>query len=430
MFMGHGRIVVKTKGEVRASKTMSTQETTKETPVSVKLLANSEASLQQIRQDLSSIAGVSVAVNGSVSISGAPGSDSEDALMVELGPNREEELHRMRILRAGHKKSALIAILKDRSADMMKKVLQGGADDILFWPLDPAPTTRTLLKIVERRERQHNVRSGKLCAIASTIGGVGVTSVTANLALALRYAFEKRVAIVDLDFRSSGLSSYLSLEPVRNISWLGTPGRTINSIELGTALTAHSSGIQVLAAPDFVDGESITEEVIAKIYGLMRQLFDYVIIDCGGAIDKGVGETWKQCDQLLYVMEQSVNGIRCAWRFGQLFEQTKVSLIKPQYVINRFDPSHPAGVEQITYALSDSIFARIPADPRAMQRREARGVDLWHASPGSPVISAYEELAEAVISGKASIANPSAAMIPRLLAAVGARQNDNVNHVS
>jgi len=99
-------------------------------------------------------------------------------------------------------------------------------------------------------------------------------------------------------------------------------------------------------------------------------------------------------------------------------------------VINRFDPSHPAGEEQIAYALSDSIFARIPADPRAMQRREARGLDLWHASPGSPLISAYEELAEAVISGKSSIANAPAAMIPRLLAAVGARQHDNDSHSS
>ena len=409
---------------------MSTQGTINESPVSVAVVANSETSLQQIRQDLSSVAGVSVTINGSVSNSGASVSESEDALMVEVGPNREEELHRMRILHGGHKRSALIAILKDRSADMMKKVLQAGADDILFWPLDSAPTTRLLLKIAERRERQHDVRAGKLCAIASTIGGVGVTSVTANLALALRYAFEKRVAIVDLDFRSSGLSSYLSLEPVRNISWLGTPGRKINSIELGTALTAHSSGIQVLAASDFIDGESITGDVIAQIYALLRQLFDYVIVDCGGSIDKGVGETWKQCDQLLYVMEQSVNGIRCAWRFGQLFEQTKVSLNKPHFVINRFDPNHPADEEQIAYALSDSIFARIPADSRAMQRREARAVDLWHASPGSPLISAYEELAEAVISGKSSIANTPAAMIPRLLAAVGARQNDNVNHVS
>ncbi len=405
---------------------MSTQATINETPVSVAVVANSETSLQQIRQDLSSVTGVSVTVNGGVSNSVAPGSEGQDALMVELGPNHEEELNRMRILHGAHKRSALIAILKDRSADMMKKVLQAGADDILFWPLDPAPTTRLLLKIAGRRERLHNVRAGKLCAIASTIGGVGVTSVSANLALALRYAFEKRVAIVDLDFRSSGLSSYLSLEPVRNISWLAAPGREINSIELGSALTAHSSGIQVLAASDFIDGPgSIAEDVIAQIYAVMRQLFDYVIIDCGGAIDNGVGETWKQCDQLLYVLEQSVNGIRCAWRFGQLFEQTKVSLIKPRFVINRFDPNHPAGEEQVAYALSDSIFARIPADPRAMQRREARGVDLWHASPGSPLISAYEELAEAVISG-----NAPAAMIPRLLAAVGARQNDNVSHAS
>jgi pilus assembly protein CpaE len=412
---------------------MSTQGTANETPVSVTLLANSEASLQQTRQYLLSIAGVRVSVNGRVSSSdpAVPGSEGEDALMVELGTDGEQELHRIRILRGGRKESALIAILKDRSADMMKKVLQAGADDILFWPLDPAPTTRLLLKIAENRQRLHDVCGGKLCAVASTIGGVGVTSVSANLALALRYAFDKRVAVVDLDFRSSGLSSYLSLEPVRNISWFGAQGREINSVELGTALTAHPSGIQLLAAPDFTEGAgSITESVIAEIYAVMRQLFDYVIIDCGGSIDKGVGETWKQSDHLLYVLEQSVNGIRCAWRFGQLFEQTRISLTKPRFVINRFDSGHPAGDEQIGYALSEGIFARIPADSRAMQRREARAIDLWHSSPGSPLISAYEELAEAVISGKSSVGHTPVTVIPRLMAALGARRIDTANHAS
>jgi Flp pilus assembly CpaE family ATPase len=213
---------------------------------------------------------------------------------------------------------------------------------------------------------------------------------------------------------------------------LGAPGRQINSIELGSALTPHSSGIQLLAAADLTDAsESISETTLSGIFDVMRQLFDYVIIDCGGRIDARVVQTWDRSDQLLYVLDQSINGIRCAWRFQQLCDQVKFAAAKPRFVINRFDPTHPASNQQISNALGAEIFARIPADARAMQRREARGRDLWHTSPGSPLVTAYEEIADAIISGKTSANyHTPVAVIPRLLAAIGARQTENGVHVS
>jgi len=53
--------------------------------------------------------------------------------------------------------------------------------------------------------------------VVSTVRGVGVSSLAANLALALRYALSKRVALVDLDLQSGGLAVTLNLEPERTI---------------------------------------------------------------------------------------------------------------------------------------------------------------------------------------------------------------------
>ena len=46
------------------------------------------------------------------------------------------------------------ALLRDRSPDLMKRVLRAGADELLFLPLDPGDATRALLKISETRRRE------------------------------------------------------------------------------------------------------------------------------------------------------------------------------------------------------------------------------------------------------------------------------------
>jgi septum formation inhibitor-activating ATPase MinD len=113
----------------------------------------------------------------------------------------------------------------------------------------------------------------------SLIGGTGVTSLAANLALALRYAFDKRVAVIDLDLQTGGLSVFLNLEPERTIMALAEGTRKLDSIQLESALSKHASGIYLLAAPKRIeDSELVSDATVGAILDLMRQLFDFVIV--------------------------------------------------------------------------------------------------------------------------------------------------------
>ena len=44
-----------------------------------------------------------------------------------------------------------------------------------------------------------------MISLVSIVGGVGVSSIAANLALALRYKLNKRVALLDLDLQTGAL---------------------------------------------------------------------------------------------------------------------------------------------------------------------------------------------------------------------------------
>ena len=145
--------------------------------------------------------------------------------------------------------------------------------------------------------------------MVSTVGGVGVTSLVGNLALALRRNLNKRVAVVDLDLQTGGLAVFLNLEPERTIMQLCENERKLDSIQLEAALTKHPSGIYLLAAPKRIeDSELVSDKTIAAVLDLLRQLFDFVIVDCGGYIDENAVAAWERSDFLFYVLDQSIVG--------------------------------------------------------------------------------------------------------------------------
>jgi pilus assembly protein CpaE len=317
----------------------------------------------------------------------------------------------------------LFALLHDRSSDLMKRVLRAGADELLFLPLDAGDVTRALLKISEARRREERHEGGQVVSLVSLIGGIGVTSLVANLGLALRYAFDRRVAVVDLDLQTSGLAVCLNLEPERTIMALTEGDRKLDSIQLESALSKHASGIYLLAAPKRIeDSELVTDATVGAIITLMRQLFDYVIVDCGTHIDANTVAAWEHSQHLFYVLDQSIGAARCAWRFVDLCSRLGLDGVDPNFVLSRFVPNHPISEDQLSHTLAAPIFSRIPRDEKVLERVQLAAQDLWQVAPNSPLAKSVEEFARRLESPSELTETESAGSImSRLLLAIGAR---------
>jgi pilus assembly protein CpaE len=132
------------------------------------------------------------------------------------------------------------------------------------------------------------------------------------------------------------------------------------------------------------------------VLDLMRQLFDFVIVDCGSHVDENAVAAWERSDDLFYVLQQSILAARSAWRFIDLFDRLGLNALKPKYLLNRYRPSHPITDRQIESTLGQPIFQKIPDDERAAQRVELSGKDLWETAPGSALAHGLEELARRI----------------------------------
>jgi pilus assembly protein CpaE len=351
------------------------------------------------------------------------GGPPPDVTMVLFnGGNEEASLAYLQSQAEDEPRPVLFALVQERSPVLMRRILRAGADELLFLPLDAGDATRALLKISETRRKAERQTGGIIVSMVSTVGGVGVTSLTANLALALRYTLNKRVAVVDLDLQTGGLAVFLNLEPERTIMQLCENERKLDSIQLESALTKHSSGIYLLAAPKRIeDSELVSDKTIGAVLDLVRQLFDFVVVDCGGYIDENAVAAWERSDHLFYLLDQSIAAARCAWRFVDLFGRLGLSGVEPSFILGRYQPHHPISEEQITHTLGRPIYAKIPRDEKVLERVQLRAQDLWQVGPGSPLARAVEDLARRLATGGEASVEQSGGIVSRLLTVFGQR---------
>jgi pilus assembly protein CpaE len=343
-----------------------------------------------------------------------------DATLVMVNGNEELALNFLQTQAQHSPRPILLAVLSARSAGLMKRALRSGADEILFLPLDPGEATRALLKISEARWRTERREGGVIISVMSMVGGVGVTSLAANLALALQ-SLHQRVALLDLDLQTGGLAVFLNLDPEVTIMPLVRLDRKLDSIQLESALTKHSSGVYLLSAPKRIEeGELVSDITVGTVLDLMRQLFDYVIVDCGDHVDENAVAAWERSEHLFYVLNQTIAAARCAWRFIDLFERLGLTTLEPRFILNRYSPSHPLTDKAIESTLAKPIYAKIPADVRTFENIEMKAQDLFEVAANSPVAQAVLELAAQVMPRTELAAPREAGFMSRLKSAFSA----------
>lgn len=122
-------------------------------------------------------------------------------------------------------------------------------------------------------------KRGKIISISSVKGGVGKTTMAVNLAGAY-YLMGKSVLIIDADFYSGGVSTWLDVRNKKDIYMM------INSISnnqyttIKDYVTSYNKGIDVLASPrDPRSAFKIEEKYIPMIFELAKREYDIILID-------------------------------------------------------------------------------------------------------------------------------------------------------
>ena len=119
--------------------------------------------------------------------------------------------------------SQVTAVVTSRTPEAVRSALRAGANEVLFMPLDAVDLARSLWTLSESNRSTDGQASRAAYALVSISGGVGVSSLTVAMGLALRRLTQKQVALVDLGLQSASLAAILDLETTHSIGELADP---------------------------------------------------------------------------------------------------------------------------------------------------------------------------------------------------------------
>jgi septum site-determining protein MinD len=170
--------------------------------------------------------------------------------------------------------------------------------------------------------------------ITSGKGGVGKTTSTANLGVALAL-MGKKVVVVDADIGLRNLDLILGLEN-RIVYDLVNVIEGECRIKQALIKDKRCDNLFLLPAAQTRDKNAVSPEGMKKLVAQLKEEFDYVLLDCPAGIEQGFKNSIAGADRALIVTTPEVSAIRDADRIIGLVEAAE--LPEPKLIINRFRP--------------------------------------------------------------------------------------------
>lgn len=205
---------------------------------------------------------------------------------------------------------------------------------------------------------------GNTIVVTSGKGGVGKTTVTANLGMALAN-MGSRVCLIDTDIGLRNLDIVLGVEQ-RIVYDLLDVARGECRLQQALIHDKRQPNLYFLPASQRGDKSSLSPADLKNIVSSLSETFEFILIDCPAGIEEGFKTAIAAANQALVVVNPEVSSVRDADRVMGLLNQAGMREI--QLVVNRVRPDmmerhDQIGISDIEELLGAPALAILPDDP-------------------------------------------------------------------
>ena len=231
----------------------------------------------------------------------------------------------------------------------------------------------------------------RVITVASGKGGVGKTTITANLGVALS-TYGERVVVLDADIAMANLELILGMEG---------KSVTLHDVLAGNASIEDAvyegpNGVRVVPAGISLKGlRNVKLDRLEDALAYLIEDTDILLIDAPAGLEKDAVAALAAADELLLVTTPEVPSISDALKTKIVASKLGINIIG--VVINReqYDKTF-LSVEEIETILEVPVIAVIPDDPE-VSRAAAFGEPIVIKNPKSPASNSLMKLAADLI---------------------------------
>ncbi len=237
-------------------------------------------------------------------------------------------------------------------------------------------------------------KRGTVVTVFSAKGGCGKTTLSTNLAAALADNGRREVCLVDLDLAFGDVAIALQLFPAHTIADAVPLAETLDAPALLSLLSQHSPGLTTLVAPvDPGTAEAIPASLVGDILDLLRDQFDYLVIDTPPAFDDHVLAALDRSDVVALIATLDIPALKALKLTLETLDLLNYPREKLRIVMNRSDSKVGLSLNEVQKTLRAPIAAHI-ASSREVPASINRGVPIVLDAPKHPVSQAIRLFGE------------------------------------
>src|SRR3954462_5590617 len=235
---------------------------------------------------------------------------------------------------------------------------------------------------------------GRIVTVFSAKGGCGKTTLATNMAAALADRGRREVALVDLDLAFGDVAIALQLFPAPTIAGAVPLGENLDFGALQSLLTPPSPGLTTLVAPvEPGTAEGIPARLVSRILEVLRDHFDYVIVDTPPAFDDHVLTAFDLSDVVALIATLDIPALKNLKLTLETMDLLNYPRDRWRLVLNRADSKVGLAIHEVEKSLRTPTAGQIPSS-RDVPAAINRGVPIVLDDPRHSVSLAIKHFAE------------------------------------
>ena len=263
-----------------------------------------------------------------------------------------------------------VVLLADPAPQTWQEAMRAGVRDLLPPTADAgeiraaveragsaAAGRRRVLRPVEETARY----TGRVITVASPKGGVGKTTVSANLAIGLTAAAPQSTVLVDLDVQFGDVASALGLTPEYALPDVAHGPAAEDTMVLKTFLTQHPSGLYaVCGAESPAAGDTVSAADVSRLLTSLAREFRYVVVDTAPGLSEQTLAALDRATDVVMLSSMDVPGVRGLRKELDVLRELCMIPAGRHVVMNLADPRGGLSVRDVETTIGTGVDVVLP----------------------------------------------------------------------